>query len=45
MKLDQICPKCKRENLELKKACCEDKKNGWELVKSCPKCGYKERFL
>lgn len=45
MKLDEDCPKCKQEKLELKPACCEDKRKGWEIVKRCPKCGYKERYL
>ncbi len=45
IKLSELCPKCKKEKLEVRNACCEDRAKGWELVKKCPKCGHKERFL
>lgn len=38
MILKEKCPECNVQ-LELKRACCKDRAEGWLLVKKCPECG------
>jgi len=44
MKSGKNCPNCGRE-LDVKQACCEDKKRGWSVILKCSRCGYKERLV
>lgn len=43
MKLSEKCPDCET-NLELAKACCDDRKKGHLLVKKCFECGYSVKW-
>ena len=45
MILKEICPDCGTQ-LEMKRACCEDRNKGWLLVKACAnaECGFSKRW-
>jgi len=38
------CPKCKARVLEVRNACCGDRRKGYKSIRRCKKCGYRVRM-